>query len=138
VLAYVSGCSLNEAEDPSKNWESLRSLYPGLITFGCISQGLNSILDYILANKKIMDVCLKGKQIVDGTKSSAEMKKRFQEIQKQLKLTPATALKFSSKNQWASLVKCVALLVSQKEAFQMLIGGESKSRIEIKLRLKRN
>lgn len=125
MLAYISGCSLNGDNDSTRNWESLRSLYPGLITFGCISQGLNSLLDYIFGHSKIHTVCLKGKSIVDGTKSSLELKKRFQDLQRQLKLAPVTAFKFSGRNQWASLAKCLALLVSQKEAFQALIEGNS-------------
>ncbi|XP_035703652.1 uncharacterized protein LOC110852598 isoform X4 [Folsomia candida] len=124
VLAFVGGCSLDH-QGVSKTWDSLRFLYPGLITYGCISQGLNSLLNYILGLDRIHKLCLKGKSLVSETKSNPELKKRFQEIQRELKLAPVPAFKFSSRSSWASLVKCVALLVSQKEAFQALIQ-ESK------------
>ncbi len=122
VLAFISGCSLDQ-DFSNTYWDSLRSLYPGLITFGCISQGLNALLNYILGLDRIHKLCLKGKMVVDVCKSNPELKRRFQEIQRQLKLAPVPAFKFSNRSPWSSLVKSVALVVSQKEAFQALIEG---------------
>lgn len=67
--------------------------------------------------------------MVDGIKGNPELKKRFQEIQRQLKLPPVPAFKVSNRSPFSPLAKCLALFVSQKEAFQALINGNNGIKI---------
>jgi len=118
VLAFVSSPCLSFAYD------KLRSTFPGLIAFSCVFESLISILDGFLEYEPVSDIAFKGKYIVDQTKRSQVLKKKFQDIQRQLKLPPVPGFKFSGKSKYSSLVKCLALLTSQKTAFRQLCEGE--------------
>ncbi|CAL8069617.1 unnamed protein product [Orchesella dallaii] len=138
VVAFMSDLT----PEMEGTWEILRDKFPGLLTFGCVIHGLNSILDKILTLSEVSKMLDVVKKLFTKIEKSPELKSIIEEALKGKYESPFSSEDESISNgpinsssssgssnsvifsKWKLVGKLMSQLISEKAVYQQLVGNQ--------------